>query len=167
MTDSEASVTSCLSGHKPLVFRASARKASASALAAWRTRFESLELSGFGHVATLAAMSCVTPLCASLSRSSAQRRSTSSARESVRWAGGFPPTPQPPSAALPSDHQHRLPLAAERSAAVTFTHRFAATHQRCRKSDGTPNHALQRTAPRVTVAAISSLDPSPPSHLFL
>ena len=28
-----------------------------------------------------------------------------------------------------------------------------------------PNHALQRTAPRVTVAAISSLDPSPPSHL--
>ena len=29
-----------------------------------------------------------------------------------------------------------------------------------------PNHALQRTAPRVTVAAISSLDPSPPSHLF-
>ena len=30
-----------------------------------------------------------------------------------------------------------------------------------------PNHALQRTAPRVTVAAISSSDPSPPSHLFL
>ena len=29
-----------------------------------------------------------------------------------------------------------------------------------------PNHALQRTAPRVTVAAISSSDPSPPSHLF-
>ena len=27
----------------------------------------------------------------------------------------------------------------------------------------TPNHALQRTAPRVTVAAISSSDPSPPS----
>ena len=26
-----------------------------------------------------------------------------------------------------------------------------------------PNHALQRTAPRVTVAAISSLDPSRPS----
>ena len=29
-----------------------------------------------------------------------------------------------------------------------------------------PNHALQRTAPRVTVAAISSLDPSSPSHLW-
>ena len=29
-----------------------------------------------------------------------------------------------------------------------------------------PNHALQRTAPRVTVAAISSSDPSPPSHLL-
>ena len=29
-----------------------------------------------------------------------------------------------------------------------------------------PNHALQRTAPRVTVAAISSLDPSRPSHLL-
>ena len=31
----------------------------------------------------------------------------------------------------------------------------------------TPNHALQRTAPRVTVAAICSSDPSRPSHLFL
>ena len=30
-----------------------------------------------------------------------------------------------------------------------------------------PNHALQRTAPRVTVAAISSSDPCPPSHLLL
>ena len=30
-----------------------------------------------------------------------------------------------------------------------------------------PNHALQRTAPRVTVAAISSSNPSRPSHLFL
>jgi len=29
------------------------------------------------------------------------------------------------------------------------------------------NHALQRTAPRVTVAAISSSDPSRPSHLSL
>ena len=29
-----------------------------------------------------------------------------------------------------------------------------------------PNHALQRTAPRVTVAAISSSDPSRPSHLL-
>ncbi len=30
-----------------------------------------------------------------------------------------------------------------------------------------PNHALQRTAPRVTVAAISSSNPSRASHLFL
>ena len=30
-------------------------------------------------------------------------------------------------------------------------------------SEPSPNHALQRTAPRVTVAAISSLDPSRPS----
>ena len=30
-----------------------------------------------------------------------------------------------------------------------------------------PNHALQRTVPRVTVAAISSSDPSRPSHHFL
>ena len=29
------------------------------------------------------------------------------------------------------------------------------------------NHALQRTAPRVTVAAISSSNPSRPSHFFL
>ena len=31
------------------------------------------------------------------------------------------------------------------------------------ETDRTPNHALQRTAPRVTVAAISGLDPSRPS----
>ena len=167
MTNSETNVTSYLNGSESLDVRASARKASTSTLAAWRTGFESLELSGFGHVATLAAMSCVTPLCASLSRSSAQRRSTSSVRESVRWAGGFPPTPQPPSAAVPSDHQHRLPLAAAQSAAVTSTRRFAATRQRWRKSDGTPNHALQRTAPRVTGAAFSSPGASRPSHLFL
>ena len=34
------------------------------------------------------------------------------------------------------------------------------------RSKRTPNHALQRTAPRVTVAAFSSLDPSSPSHLW-
>ena len=162
-TNSEANVTSSPSGYQSLVLRASAGEASAATLAAWRTSFESLDLSGFGDVATLAAMRGVVPVCASLSQSAAQPRSTSSARSSVRLAGVFLPTPQPPSAALPSAEQHSLPLAAERSAALTFTRRFAATRQRCRKSERTPNHALQRTAPRVTVAAISGSDPSRPS----
>ena len=153
MTDSEASVTSSPGGYEPLVIRASAGEASALTLAAWRTSFESSALPGFGHAGTLAAMSCVTPLCASLSHPMPQRRSTSSVRASVRKPGGFLPTPQPHLAALPSAHQHRLPLAAERSAAPAFTRRFAATRQRCRKSERTPNHALQRTAPRVTLAA--------------
>ena len=159
MTNSEANVTSSPSVFESPVIRVSAGECGASALAAWRTRFESLELSGFGHVATLAAMSCVIPLCASLSLSSAQLRSTSSVRESVRSAGSFLPAPRPHLAALPSAHQHSLPLAAERSAAVTFTHRFAAMHQRCRKSDGTPNHALQRTAPHVTAPAPAAAFP--------
>ena len=38
------------------------------------------------------------------------------------------------------------------------------SRRRCAKS---PNHALQRTAPRVTVAAISGLDPSRPSVAFV
>ena len=41
---------------------------------------------------------------------------------------------------MPSAVQHTLPLAAERSAAPTFTPRFAATRQRCRKSERTPKH---------------------------
>ena len=167
MTNSEANVTSSSSGYQSLVARASVSQASAFTLAAWRTSFESSALPGFAHVATLAAMSGVSPVCASLSRSSAQLRSTSSARESVRLAGCFLPAPQPPSATLPSAGQRSLPLAALPSAAVTFARRFAVTRQRCRKSERTPNHALQRTAPRVTVAAISSSDPSRPSHLFL
>ena len=167
MTNSETNVTSSSSGFESLVIRASGGEAGASALAASRTRFESSALLGFGHAATLPAMEGFVPVCASLSGSAAQRRSTSPVRESARLAGSFLPTPQPHSAASPSAHQHSLPLAAAQSAAVTFTRRFAATRQRWRKSDGTPNHALQRTAPRVTVAAISSLEPSSPSHLFL
>ena len=153
MTNSEANVTSSSGGYQSLVIRAAAFEASTSALAAWRTGFESLALPGFGHVATLAAMSGVTPICASLSLSSAQLRSTSSARASVRLSGVFLPTPQPHFAALPSAEQSDLPLAADRSAAPAFTRRFAATRQRCRKSERTPNHALQRTAPRVTARA--------------
>ena len=148
MTLSEAIVTSKSSGSKSLVIWASAGEASASALAAWQTSYESFTLPGFGRIATLAAMSCVTPVCASLSHPLPQPRSTSSARASVRLAGSFLPTPQPPSVALSSAEQHSLPLAAERSAAPAFTRRFAATRQRCRKSERTPNHALQRTASR-------------------
>jgi len=166
MTDSEANVTSKSRVFESPIIRASASEAGASALAAWRTGYESLVLLGFGHVATLAAMSRVVPVCASLSRSSAQLRSTSPARSSVRFAGSFLPAPRPHFAALPSARLHSLPLAAERSAAVIFTPRFAATRQRCRKSERTPNHALQRTAPRVTVAAISCPGVSRPSHLL-
>ena len=163
MTNSEAIVTSSSSGYQPLVAWVSAGESAALALAAWRMSFESLALPSFGHVATLAAMSGVVPVCASLSLPLPQLRSTSPARASVRLAGSFLPAPQRPSAALLSAEHRSLPLAALRSAVVTFTPRFAATRQRCRKSERTPNHALQRTAPRVTVAAISSLDPSRPS----
>ena len=164
MTNSEANVTSKSSGSQSLVIRAAASEASAFTLAARRTGCEDLALPGFGHVGTLAAMSWVTPVCASLSLSAAQLRSTSPGRESVRLAGSFLPAPQPPSAAFPSAERRSLPLAAEQSAAPTFMRRFAAPRQRCRQSERTANHALQRTVPRVTVAAISSLDPSRPSE---
>ena len=153
MTNSEANVASSSGGYEPLVAWAAAGESGASALAAWRTSFESSALPGFGHDATLAAMSGVIPVCASLSLSAAQRRSTSPARASVRLAGSFPPAPQPPSAASPSAEQRSLPLAAEPSAAPAFARRFAPTRQRCRKSERTPNNALQRTVPRVTAHA--------------
>ena len=153
MTDSEANVTSCLGGSQSLVIRAAAGEAEASALAAFRAGFESLAASGFGHAGTLAAMGGVSPVGASLSLPAAQPRSTPPARESVRLAGSFLPAPQPHSAAWPSAEQHRLPLAAEPSAAPVFMRRSATTRPRWRQSNGTPNHALQRTAPRVTLAA--------------
>ena len=142
MTYSEANVLSSSGGYQSLVAWASAGEFGAFTLAASRTSFEGLALPGFGHAATLAAMSSFVPVCASLSQSSAQRRSTSPARASVRLAGSFLPAPQPPSAALSSAHRHSLPLAAARSAAVTFTPRFAPARQRCRKSERTANHAL-------------------------
>ena len=159
MTHSEANVLSSPSGYQPLVTRESVGEASAFTLAARRTSFESSALPGFGHAATLAAMSSISPVCASLSRSSAQRRSTSPVRESVRSAGSFLPTPRPHFAALPSAHRHGLPLAAERSAAFPFTRHFAAALQRCRKSERTPNHALQRTATHVTAPASAAAFP--------
>jgi hypothetical protein len=148
MTDSEANVTSSSGGFQSLVIPASAGEAGAFTLVAWRTGFETSASPGFAHVATLAAMSCVTPVCASLSLPLPQLRSTSPSPASVRLAGSFLPAPRPHSAARPSAHQHSPPLAAARSAAPAFTRRFAATRQRCRKSDETPNQALQRTAPR-------------------
>ena len=165
MTYSEANVLSSSSGYQSLIAWASAGECGASALAARRTSFESSALPGFGHAATLAAMRRIVPVGASLSRSAAQPRSTSPTRSSVRFAGSFLPAPQPPSAALPSAGQRSQPLAAERSAVVTFTLRFAATRQRCRKSERTPNHALQRTAPGVTACAPAASLRSPPSRL--
>ena len=149
MTHSGAIVTNSSSGYQSLVARPSTGEANAFTLAASRTSCESLTLPGFGRVATLAAMSGVIPVCASLSRSSAQLRFTSSARESVRSSGRFLPTPQPHSAALPSAHHHGPPLAAERSAALTFTPRFAPTRQRCRKSERTPNCCTSTRCPQL------------------
>ena len=159
MTDSEANVTSSLGGYQSLAILAAAGEARASARAAFRTGFESLPLSSFGHAATLAAMGGISPVGASLSRSAAQPHFTSPARASVRSAGGFLPAPQPPSAALPSAEQRSLPLAAAPSAAPVFTRRSAATRPRWRNSNGTPNQALQRTAPGVTAPASATAFP--------
>jgi len=140
-------------GFASLVFRTSQGRARAFSLAARRTRFETSAEPGFGDDATLAARSCVLPVGASLSPSRAPRRFTIPVRASVRRAGGFRPTPQPHCEAWPPPVPHDLPLAAERSAAPTGTRRFASTRPRWRQSNGTPNHALQRTAPGVTACA--------------
>ena len=136
----------------------------------------SLHLPGFVHAGTLAAMRCVSPIgplatrsvrvCAALSLSSPRRLRTASVRARVCLPGVFPPAPQPRLVSQPPTHQHGPPHAAGRSAVPTFTRRLAATRQRWRKSERTPNHALQRTAPRVTVAAISGLCASRPCVPF-
>ena len=136
----------------------------------------SLHLFGFGHAGTLAAMRGPSPVCpsarlsvrvcASLSLSSARGLRTPSVRGPVCLPDGFPPTPKPPFVSQPPIHQDGPLHAAGRSAAATCTRRFALTRQRCRKSERTPNHALQRTAPRVTVAAFSGPDPSRPCVPF-
>ena len=117
---------------------------------------------GFAHADTLAAIGCISPLCASHSWSSPRRLRTHSVRGQVCLPRGFPPAPRPHFVALPPLHPHRPPHAAERSAVPTFMCRFALACIRCRKSERTPNHAPQRTAPHVTVAAISSLCASRP-----
>jgi hypothetical protein len=153
MTDSEANVSTKSNDYKSLVVRAPVGEALTLTLAAWRTGFESLALSGFGHAATLAAMGGISPVGASLSLPLPQRRSTSPARASVRQAGRFLPAPQPHSAALPSAAHHGQPLAAGWSAAPDFTRRCAATRPRWRQDNATPNQALQRTGSAVTAPA--------------
>ena len=108
----------------------------------------------FAHAGTLAEMDCISPLCASHSCSSARRLRSHSVRGPVLMPGGFPPAPRPHFAALPPLHQHGPPPAAGHRSAPAFTRRSALTRRGCRQSERTPNHALQRTAPRVTVAAI-------------
>ena len=153
MTNSELNVTSDSSGYVSGALR-------------------SLDLLGFAHAGTLAAMRGVSPVCpsarssvrvcASLSLSSARRLRTPSIQTQVCLPEGFPPAPRPRLVSQPPTHQHGPQHAASPSAASVCTHRLALTRQRWRKSERTPNHALQRTAPRVTVAAISGLDPSRP-----
>ena len=153
MTNSELYVTSGSSGYVSDALR-------------------SLVLLGFAHADTLAAMREVSPVCpsarlsvracASLSQPSARRLRTPSARGPVCLPGGFPPTPKPQFVAQPPIHQHGPLHAAARSAASIFTRRSALSPAGCRKSERTPNHALQRTGVAVTARA-SGPPPSPPT----
>ena len=152
MTDSEANVLTKSRGNEPFAVRTPIGQARALTLAARRTSFESPALLGGGHAATLAAMSRVTPVCASLSLLLPQPRSTPPPRESVRLASSFLPAPRhiPRRCRQPISTARRLPQGRARlllSRAVTRPRANAGA------SNATPNHALQRTAPRVTVAA--------------
>ena len=120
-------------------------------------------LLGFALADTLAAMSGVVPVCASLSLSSARRRSTTSVRVPVCLPRVLPPTPQPQLVSRPQTEQHGPQHAAGRSAARTCARRSALTRQRSRKFERTPNHALQRTGMAVTARAAHHLRPPPPS----
>ena len=130
----------------------------------------------FGYADTLAAIGCVSPVrpsatmsvrvCASLSRSSAERLRTPSARGQAYLPGVFPPAPRPRLVSQPPTRQHGPPHAAGTSAAPAFMRRLALTRRGWRESERTPNHALQPTAPRVTVAAISGSHPSRPCVPF-
>ena len=112
-----------------------------------------LDLLGFGHAVTLPEMDCVSPLCASPPLSSPRRLRAHSVRGRVCLPRSFPPAPRPHFAALPPLHQHGPPPAAGHRSAPAFMRRLAATRIRCRKSERTPNHALQRTGAAVTPAA--------------
>ena len=136
----------------------------------------SLDWLGFAHAGTLAAMRCVSPVRplatmsvrvgASLSLSSARPLRTPSVRGSVCLPNVLPPAPQPRLVSQPPTQQHGPPHAAGWCAAPAFMRRLVATRRGCRQSERTPNHALQPTAPRVTVAAISGSHPSRPCVPF-
>ena len=130
MTNSELNVTSGSSGYGSDALRR-------------------LLLLGFAHAGTLAAMRRVSPVPASFAR----RLLSSSVRAPVRLPRSFPPTPKPQFVLRPQSELHGPLLAAERSAASIFTRRSALTRPRSRKSQRTPNHALQRTAAAVTACA--------------
>ena len=126
--------------------------------------FPSLHLLGFGHAVTLAEMDCVSPLCASHSCSSARRLRAHSVRGPVLLPGGFPPAPRPHLVSHPPLHSHGPPHAAERSAVPTFMCRLTATRIRWRKSERTPNHALQPTGMAVTARAPATASFPPAMH---
>ena len=139
MTNSEANVTSDSSGFVSESLRSST-------------------LLGFAHADTLAAMRRVSPVPAPF----AQRLPSSSVPVPVRLPGALPPAPQPQFVSQPQPQTHSPPHAAGWSAASVFTRRSALSRRAGRESERTPNHALQRTAPRVTVAANSGPYPSRP-----
>ena len=128
-----------------------------------------LHLLGFTHAGTLAAMRCVSPvcppvtssvrLCASLSLPSARRLRSSSVRVPGCLPDGFPPAPKPPFVSQPPIHQDGPQHAAGGSAVPVFMRRFALTRRGCRKSERTPNHALQRTGVAVTARASAAAFP--------
>ena len=129
----------------------------------------SLDLLGFAHGRTLPAMRRVSPVCpsarlsvrvcASLSVSSAWRLRTPSVRGPVCLPDGFPPAPRPRLVSQPPTHQHGPQHAASPSAASVCTRRFALTRRGWRKSERTPNHALQRTGVAVTARASAAAFP--------
>ena len=128
-----------------------------------------LHLLGFAHAGTLAAMRCVSPvcpsvtrsmrLCASLSLLSARRLRAHSVRGQGCLPDGFPPAPRPRFVSLPPTLPHGPPHAAGGSAVPVFMRRFALTRRGCRKSERTPNHALQRTGVAVTARASAAAFP--------
>ena len=150
MTNSETNTTSYLSGFVLDALRSPA-------------------LLGFAHADTLAAMRRVSPVCpsarmsvrvcASLSLSSARRLRALSVRVPGCLRDGFPPAPRPRLVSLPPTLPHGPPHAAGLSSAPTFMRRFALTRRGCRKSERTPNHALQRTGVAVTARASAAAFP--------
>ena len=124
---------------------------------------------GFPHADTLAAIGCVSPVrppatrsvrvCASLSLPSARPLRALSVRMPGCLPDGFPPAPRPRLVSLPPTLLHGPPHAAGGSAVPVFMRRFALTRRGCRKSERTPNHALQRTGVAVTARASAATFP--------